>query len=43
MTHFLDSVLYPESVAVVGATNNARTLNFHILGNMVRLKCTGKR
>ncbi len=38
MAHFLDSFLYPQSVAVVGATNNANTLNFNILGNMARLK-----
>ncbi len=40
--HFLDLFFYPESVAVVGATNNADTFNFNLLANLVNLKFPGK-
>ncbi|MBI2831159.1 MAG: CoA-binding protein [Chloroflexi bacterium] len=42
MGHFLDSFFYPKSVAVVGATNNSRTISYNLLGNLVRLKFDGK-
>ena len=41
-SHFLHSFFYPESVAVVGATRNEKTLNFSLLANLLNLKYTGK-
>ncbi|MFC2002553.1 acetate--CoA ligase family protein [Chloroflexota bacterium] len=40
--HFLDSFFYPESVAVVGASNNVQTANFNLMGNLINLKFRGK-
>jgi len=41
-SHFLDLFFYPKSVAVVGASRNARSNNFHLVSNLVKLKFTGK-
>ncbi|MBW1738782.1 MAG: hypothetical protein JRJ69_14855 [Deltaproteobacteria bacterium] len=35
--HFLDRFFNPESVAIVGATNNPFKMNFRILENLVNL------
>ncbi|GAH30512.1 unnamed protein product, partial [marine sediment metagenome] len=40
--HFLDLFFYPESVAVVGASENAKTANFYLVSNLVNLKFPGK-
>jgi len=40
--HFLDTFFYPESVAVVGASRNPGTVNFHLTGNLVKLKFAGR-
>lgn len=40
--HFLDTFFYPESVAVVGASRNPGTVNFHLVSNLVKLKFPGK-
>ncbi len=40
--HFLDLFFYPESVAVVGASRNERSANFHLVSNPVRLGFPGK-
>ena len=40
--HFLDLFFYPESVAVVGASQNANTRNFYLVSNLVNLKFPGK-
>ncbi|MFC2006311.1 acetate--CoA ligase family protein [Chloroflexota bacterium] len=41
-SHFLDLFLYPESVAIVGASRNANTRNFCLLSNLVNLKYPGE-
>jgi acetate---CoA ligase (ADP-forming) len=40
--HFLEKFLYPESVAVVGASRNPFRPNHHLVGNLVRLGFRGK-
>jgi len=40
--HFLDRFFNPESVAIVGATNNPFKMNFRILENLIRLKFKGR-
>jgi len=40
--HFLDRFFTPESVAVVGATNNPFKMNFRILENLLRLNFKGR-
>jgi acyl-CoA synthetase (NDP forming) len=40
--HFLDRFFNPESVAIVGATNNPFKMNFRILENLVRLNFKGR-
>jgi len=40
--HFLHSFFYPQSVAVVGASGNAKTLNYNITANLVHLNYRGK-
>ena len=40
--HFLDRFFWPESVALVGATNNHFKMNFHLLDNLVGLKFKGR-
>jgi acyl-CoA synthetase (NDP forming) len=40
--HFLDRFFNPESVAIVGATNNPFKMNFRILENLVRLNFRGR-
>lgn len=40
--HFLHSFFYPESVAIVGASSQSKTLNFSLLANLVNLKFQGK-
>ena len=40
--HFLHSFFYPESVAVVGASGNQKTLNYNFVANLVNLKYPGK-
>lgn len=39
--HFLHSFFYPESVAVVGASKNEKTLNFNLFANLVNLNFRG--
>lgn len=41
-SHFLDEFFYPQTVAVVGATNDSSTLNYNLFGNLVSLKFPGK-
>ena len=41
-SHFLNTFFYPQSVAVVGATNNTSTLNYNLFGNLVNLKFPGR-
>ena len=41
-SHFLHSFFYPESVAVVGASSNRKTLNYNLVGNLVNLGYPGK-
>jgi len=40
--HFLDLFFYPKSVAVVGASRNERTNNYHLAGNLVKLGFPGR-
>jgi acyl-CoA synthetase (NDP forming) len=40
--HFLEKFLYPESVAVVGASRNALRPNYNLVANLVRLGFQGK-
>ena len=40
--NFLHLFFYPESVAVVGASSNQKTLNFNLIANLVNLKYQGK-
>ena len=40
--HFLDRFFWPESVALVGATNNHFKMNFRLLDNLVGLKFKGR-
>jgi len=40
--HFLDRFFTPESVALVGATNNPYKMNFRILENLVNLHFKGR-
>ncbi|MBW1660448.1 MAG: CoA-binding protein [Deltaproteobacteria bacterium] len=39
--HFLDHFFWPDSVAIVGATNNPFKMNFRILENLVNLRFDG--
>jgi acyl-CoA synthetase (NDP forming) len=40
--HFLDLFFHPRSVAVVGASRNPQTANYHLVANLVNLKFPGK-
>ena len=40
--HFLNRFFYPESIAIVGATNNPANLNTPLMKNLVRLGFRGK-
>jgi len=40
--HVLHRFLYPESVAVIGATSNKLSINFHLVENLVNLGYKGK-
>lgn len=40
--HFLDNFFWPESVAVVGATDNPVKINYRLAQNLVHLKFAGK-
>lgn len=40
--HFLDNFFWPESLAVVGATDNPVKVNFRLVQNLVHLKFAGK-
>jgi acyl-CoA synthetase (NDP forming) len=40
--HFLEHFFHPESVAVVGATNNTFKMNFRILQNLIDLDFKGR-
>lgn len=40
--HFLQRFLYPESVAVIGATPNKFSVNYHLVENLVNLGYKGK-
>jgi len=39
--HFLEHFFYPQSVAIVGATNNPFKMNFHLIQNLVNLNFQG--
>jgi acyl-CoA synthetase (NDP forming) len=41
-SHFLDYFFYPDSIAVVGATDNKESLNYHLFENLVRFKFPGR-
>ena len=41
-SHFLDYFFYPDSIAIVGATNNQLSLNFHLFDNLVKFKFPGR-
>jgi acyl-CoA synthetase (NDP forming) len=41
-SHFLEKFLYPESVAVVGASRNPLRPNHHLVANLIRLGYPGK-
>jgi len=40
--HFLEKFLYPESVAIVGASRNPLRPNHHLVANLVRLRFAGR-
>ncbi|MCX6007720.1 MAG: CoA-binding protein [Chloroflexi bacterium] len=40
--HFLKRFLYPESVAIIGATSNKFAVNYHLVENLVNLGYKGK-
>jgi len=40
--HFLEKFFYPESVAVVGASNNKMKPNYYLVANLVNLNYPGK-
>ena len=40
--HFLERFLYPESIAVIGATPNKLAVNYHLVENLVNLGYKGK-
>jgi len=40
--HLLDRFLYPESVAIIGASNNKLAVNYHLVENLVNLGYKGK-
>jgi acetyltransferase len=40
--HFLHRFLYPQSVAVIGATPNKLAVNYHLVENLVNLGYQGK-
>ncbi|MFH1350777.1 MAG: CoA-binding protein [Pseudomonadota bacterium] len=42
MSHFLDRFFSPDSIAIVGATNNPHKLNYQIAGNLINLGFKGK-
>ncbi|MBW2095028.1 MAG: CoA-binding protein [Deltaproteobacteria bacterium] len=42
VNHFLDRFFTPDSVALVGATNNPYKMNFRVLENLVNLHFKGK-
>jgi acetate---CoA ligase (ADP-forming) len=42
MDHFLKKFVYAESVAVIGATQNQFTVNYHLVENLVNLGYKGK-
>ena len=41
-SHFLDYFFYPDSIAVVGATDNKESLNYHLFENLVKFKFPGR-
>ena len=41
-SHFLEKYLYPESIAVIGASRNPFRPNHHLVGNLVKLGFQGK-
>ena len=41
-THFLHKFFYPESVALVGASNNELRINYHLLNNLLNLGYKGR-
>jgi acetyltransferase len=40
--HFLAGFFEPESVAVVGASNNPMRINYHLVANLIRLQFRGR-
>jgi len=40
--HFLEKFLFPESVAIVGASRNPWRINYHLVANLVNLGYQGK-
>jgi acetyltransferase len=41
-SHFLEKFLYPESIAIIGASRNPFRPNHHLVGNLVKLGFQGK-
>jgi len=39
--HFMDSFLYPKSVAVVGATRDERVMSYNLLANLIEQRFNG--
>ena len=40
--HFLKKFLEPESLAIVGASNNPLRMNYHLVANLVNLGFRGR-
>jgi len=40
--HFLKKFVYPDSIAVIGATQNQLAINYHLVENLINLGYTGK-
>lgn len=41
-THFLEKFLYPERVAIIGASRNPLRINYHLVANLLNLGFQGK-
>ncbi len=40
--HFLDKFIEPESVAIIGASNNSTGINYHLVANLINLGFKGR-
>ena len=40
--HFLDKFIEPESVAIIGASNNRTGINYHLVANLINLGFKGR-